>query len=198
MANITHDTVSALKPGAIAWDGDVKGFGVRCQRDRKVYVLKARFRGRPVWLTIGDASDYKPKQAREQASAWKRELRAGTHPDKLRSSASGQPTVSDLCDRYIREHIELHNKASTAATFKCLANRYIRPALGKLAIGDVTTADISKLHHKMRAMPRTANQTVARRQQDVRTRRGVAPAPAEFESMQASKAIPRDGAQSIL
>ena len=161
MANITHDTVEKLLPGQIAWDGDMKGFGVRCQRDRKVYVLKARYRGRPIWLTIGDTGTYTPKKAREQASAWKRDLRAGVHPDKLRASAGGQPTINELADRYLREHVDLHNKPSTAATFKCLLNRYIKPALGKLPVGDVTTADMAKLHHKLRTTPRTANQTIA-------------------------------------
>jgi hypothetical protein len=137
MANITHDTVDGLQPGEIAWDGDVKGFGVRCQRDRKIYVLKARYRGRPVWLTMGDTKDWTPKKARDQASHWKREMRAGIDPDKLRASARGQPTIDGLADRYIAEHIDVHLKRSTAMTFKRLLRVHIRPAWGKRLVVDV-------------------------------------------------------------
>ena len=161
MANITHETIEALQPGKIAWDRDVKGFGVRRQRDQKIYVLKTRYRGRPVWLTIGDTGTYTPKTAREQASAWKRDLRAGVNPDKLRASARGQPTVDGLADRYLAEHIEQHLKASTAATFKRLLNVHIRAAWGKRLVTDVSSEDVAKLHHKLRMTPRTANQTIA-------------------------------------
>lgn len=50
---ITKRTVDALKPGEIVWDSEVKGFGIRCQRVAKVYVLKTRVGGRQRWLSIG-------------------------------------------------------------------------------------------------------------------------------------------------
>ena len=39
---ITKRVVDGLQPGEIVWDADVKGFGVRCQRIAKVYMLKER------------------------------------------------------------------------------------------------------------------------------------------------------------
>jgi integrase len=161
MGNITLETVKSLKPGKIAWDGEVKGFGLRCQQDRKIYLLKTRYRGRPVWLTIGDTGTWTPKIARDQASEWKRELRAGVEPDKLRASARGQPTIDGLIDRYIAEHIEPHLKPLTVSTFKGILERHIRPAWGKRLVTDISSADVARLHHKMRKTPRTANQTIA-------------------------------------
>ena len=161
MPRITHETMKALEPGGWAWDSEVKGFFGRCQRERKVYGLKDRYRGRQVWLTIGEVGTYTPTQARKQASAWKREMRAGVPPEKLRPNASGEPTIGDLIDRYLREHVEPHNKPSTAVTVRSLVECHIRPALGKHAVGDVTSADVAKLHHRMKDTPRTANQTVA-------------------------------------
>jgi integrase len=145
----------------LVWDDDVRGFGARCQRDRKVYILKARYRGRPVWLSIGDCGTWTPTQARTEASRLKRELRAGVDPDKLRASVRGQPTIGDLCDRYLTEHIDVHLKSSTAVTFKRLLNVHIRAAWGKRLVTDVGSDDVAKLHHKLRATPRTANQTIA-------------------------------------
>ena len=50
---ITKRTVDSLKPGALVWDSEVKGFGVRCQRTAKVYVLKTRIGGLQVIRTLG-------------------------------------------------------------------------------------------------------------------------------------------------
>src|SRR5215213_2559662 len=42
---ITKATVDALSPGEIAWDGEIKGFGVRCQRrDRSLHGERAVWR----------------------------------------------------------------------------------------------------------------------------------------------------------
>jgi hypothetical protein len=43
---ITKVVVDALQPGQVAWDAEVKGFGVRCQARGKFYVLKYRSGGR--------------------------------------------------------------------------------------------------------------------------------------------------------
>jgi integrase len=158
---LTHDVVDKLRPGQLEWDTDVRGFFVRCQSKEKKYGLKARYQGRPVWLTIGDVGTWTPKLARDEASRLKRELRAGVDPDKLRASARGQPTVGELIDRTISEHINVHLKPSTQASFKRLLDLFVRPVWGKRLITDVSSDDVAKLHHRMRQTPRQANQTVA-------------------------------------
>jgi integrase len=161
MAKITRDVVDRLQPGQIEWDSDVKGFYVRCQLKAKTYGLKARYRGRPVWLGIGDVGTWTPKLARDEVSRLKRELRAGVGPDKLRSSARGQPTIGELIDRVIAEHIDVHLKPSTVGTVKWLLRTKIAPAWSKRLVVDVTSDDVAKLHHKLRNTPRQANQTIA-------------------------------------
>jgi hypothetical protein len=65
---ITKRAVDLLKEGEVAWDADVRGFGVRRQRTRKVYLLKARINGRQRWITIGDhGSPWTPESARKEA-----------------------------------------------------------------------------------------------------------------------------------
>ena len=64
---ITMRVVESLKPGEIAWDSLVRGFAVRCQRARKVYILKANIAGRPRWFSIGEHGDaldarYRPRR----------------------------------------------------------------------------------------------------------------------------------------
>ncbi|CAL8981594.1 hypothetical protein RHODGE_RHODGE_02912 [Rhodoplanes serenus] len=50
---ITKRVVDTMSPGSTIWDRDLAGFGVRCQKRDKVYVLKTRVRGRQRWFTIG-------------------------------------------------------------------------------------------------------------------------------------------------
>ena len=65
---ITKRTVDSLKAEDVVWDGDVCGFGVRCQRRDKTYVLKCRYQGRQLWLTIGKhGSPWTPEKARKEA-----------------------------------------------------------------------------------------------------------------------------------
>ncbi|WP_208621247.1 tyrosine-type recombinase/integrase [Azospirillum oryzae] len=70
-------------------------------------------------------------------------------------------TVLDLCKRYLEEHVDVKNRTSTAKGFRRLVDKHVKPVLGELAVSAVTRADISKLHHDMRATPRQANQTLA-------------------------------------
>jgi hypothetical protein len=66
---ITKRTVDQLSAGDHAWDGDVKGFGVRCRPSgAKHYLLKMRVGGRQRWLTIGrHGSPWTPDTARREA-----------------------------------------------------------------------------------------------------------------------------------
>src|SRR5262245_32889923 len=83
---ITKRTVDLLKEGEVAWDADVRGFGVRRQRTRKVYLLKARINGRQRWITIGDhGSPWTPETARKEAQKLWGEIRAGVDLARLRS-----------------------------------------------------------------------------------------------------------------
>ena len=53
MAKITKRTIDALSPGDTIWDAEVKGFGARCQKTAKTYVLKYRYGSRQRWIAIG-------------------------------------------------------------------------------------------------------------------------------------------------
>ena len=195
--NISHETIKALKPGEIAWDGEVKGFGCRCQQDRKIYLLKTRYRGRAVWLTMGDTSDWTPKKARSLASDWKRELRAGVDPDKLRASARGQPTIGELIERYEREHIDAHLKPLTVSTFKGILKRH-PPGLGQAAgnghqqrrCGEAASPDA----------PDAANgqPDYRRRLEDVRPGRGMADAVPKLQSLPPSSEVQGNFPDAVL
>ena len=85
MAKITKAVVDKLKPGgrdAFAWDGDIRGFGVRCRpTDVKTYLLKTTIGGRVRWLRIGQhGSLWTPDEARKEALRLLREIAKGNDP----------------------------------------------------------------------------------------------------------------------
>src|SRR5690349_10934525 len=65
-------TVAALALGAgqseaFVWDGELAGFGVRLQRQRRTYVVQYRANGRTRRVTLGTAERLTPTQARAGA-----------------------------------------------------------------------------------------------------------------------------------
>jgi hypothetical protein len=101
---ITMRVVENLKPGEIAWDSLVRGFGVRCQRARKVYILKANISGRPRWFSIGEhGAPWTPDTARAEAQVLWGKIRAGEDLAAVREARRQRATVADLCARYLEE-----------------------------------------------------------------------------------------------
>ena len=93
MTQITKRTVDALKPGTIAWDEELAGFGIRCQEKAKSYVLKYRFRGKQRWLTIGKhGAPWTPIKARDRARSLLGMVADGIDPAEVRDSLKDRPS----------------------------------------------------------------------------------------------------------
>lgn len=71
------------------------------------------------------------------------------------------PTVSDLCDRSIQIHVDVHVKPSTARDYRSTIRRMIRPALGTFKVNEVLRKDMANLHYRHRATPTQANRMLA-------------------------------------
>jgi integrase len=146
----------------VVWDAEPKGFGVRITSAGAVaFVLRYVLDGRERRLTIGAHPDLSPSAAREEAVKLRGRIAGGDDPLANREDRRRAPTADQLCDRYIADHVERHNKPSTAATFKYLVEAHIRPALGRLRAQAVSRDDVAKLHSSMASTPRQANQTLA-------------------------------------
>ncbi len=144
-ARITKRAVDALNPGSVLWDTDVKGFGVRCQRRDKVYFLKATVRGKQRWLTIGPhGSPWTPEKARREAKRKHGAIADGKDPAADREAARHNPTVADLCDRYLEDYAKEHKKPSSVATDNANIENHVRPLLGKSFVADLTQTDIDR------------------------------------------------------
>ena len=143
--NITKSVVDRVRPGEIVWDREVKGFGVRCQREAKIFFVKYRIGGRQRWHTIGrHGSPWTAKKAREKAKWVLGKVADGHDPAEARDEAKRDLTVAELCDLYVAEGCAT-KAVTTLATDRGRIGRHIKPLLGRKKVRDVRRADVERL-----------------------------------------------------
>jgi len=159
---ITLRTVERLQPGELVWDTAVRGFGIRCQRKSKVYVLKVTIAGRQRWFSIGEhGAPWTPETARQQAQVIWGKIRSGENLVGIRDARRDRATISDLCVRYLQEHAREHKKASSAHMDERNVENHIRPLLGDAYADEITRADIDRFKRAIReGKTRKGSQTV--------------------------------------
>ncbi len=166
---ISKRTVDALEPRSkryTAWDTEISGFGIRVTPNgRKTYILKYRVGGgrdgRDRWGTIGQHGSITPDQARNVAQKWAASVPLGGDPAGSRIAAREAPTVSDLLDSYLEEHVEKRNKPKTILNNRLIVENLLRPKLGHLKVADVTANDVSRFHGALHKTPYMANRAIA-------------------------------------
>jgi integrase len=149
----------------VYYDSLVKGFGVRVTAaGARAFVLNYRTRkGRERRYTIGAFPRWKTAVARKEAERLKDEIRVnGVDPLAVLQAERGEPTMADLCEQYIKEHLPTKRKRSALDDRGMIAGRVL-PALGALKVTEVTPSDIRALHRKITASghPTRANRVLA-------------------------------------
>jgi len=159
---ITNRVVDALGPGQIVWDAGVTGFGVRCQRASKVYLLKVRVNGRQRWFTIGQhGSPWTPDTARNKAKQILGEIADRKDPAAAREVRREVTNLVDLAIVFLHEHVEPKRKQNTLVAYRDFLERLALPSLGHLSVIEISRADVARLHHSLRDTPYQANRVLA-------------------------------------
>jgi integrase len=170
MANrITKRAVDAAKPKEreyFLWDGELIGFGLRVLPSGvKSYIAKYRLgpgRRAPVRrVTIGKHGKLTADAAREEARKILADVVRGDDPAGERTRLRRELTVGELADRYIAEHLRLHNKPGTAVEFERLVTARIKPAFGSRRLSNLARSDVKAWHTAMRGSPYVANRALA-------------------------------------
>lgn len=159
---ITKSVVDGLKPGNLVFDDRVAGFGVRCQRASKVYIVKTRVKGRQRWITIGrHGSPWTAESARAKAKALLGEIAAGGDPASVRDHEKTAGTFAEFADRYLSEYAATKKKPRSVDADRTNLELNILPALGRRRLMEIDRRDIAKLHHDLRTKPGAANRCLS-------------------------------------
>jgi integrase len=171
---LTKRTVEGLEPPSsgerVVWDDALTGFGMRIlATGRRTYFVYGRTRARrQVKLKIGVHGPITAEKAREIASRELGKIASGADPveEKKQSRAAeakrlGTLTVSQLCDKYLAEHAQMHKRESSIGDDRSMIELVIKPKLGSKRVPDVEQDHIATLHRDLKATPYRANRVLA-------------------------------------
>jgi len=164
MAKLTKGSVEALQPADkdyIVFDDALHGFGVRVlPSGRKTFLAQYRAQGRTRRVKLGVFGTVTADAARRDARRVLGDVAGGANPAEQISFERKAPTVAGVCERFLKEHVAQHCKASTQREYRRSVDLFIKPAFGPRKVGEITRADVAQLHHDMRDMPYQANRTL--------------------------------------
>ena len=166
---ITSEVVNRLRLGERVSDDKLPGFRVRRQTttsrvyEFNYYINGARKQvkiGRHGTVTADGVTSWTPEAARREAKRLAGLVAQGIDPQAERRG-NGAPTVKDLFDRYMADHVQRLRKDGTAREYEGLFKKHLSAPLGHRKVIDVTRADIEKLQGELHRKPATANLCLA-------------------------------------
>jgi hypothetical protein len=129
----------------IFMDDEVVGFGIQVRETgRKSFTLDYTFEGRRRRLFIGDFPEWSTVAAREQAKRVKREVDQGIDPLTARDERRTAPTVKDLIERYLAEHVS-RLSADSASDQRSMMMTHVLPGWGNRKVVDIRPSDVDQL-----------------------------------------------------
>ena len=147
--------------GCYLWDTSMPAFGVRIYpTGRKSFVVSYWAKGRRRFFTLGSFGKMTLQQGREAALQVFLDVRQGIDPAELRQQATRSPTMADLADKYIDDHVKITSKERSVKRARQLWDRVVIPKLGKRRVKDIERVDIAGLMKAMADTPSMANKTL--------------------------------------
>jgi integrase len=144
------------------WDTKTRGLGLRAYPGGvEAFVFQYRINGRQRLVTIGRRPEWSWPAARERAKELRREVDQGRDPADDRRERREAPTIQDLVDRYVAEHLPtklrkardldyLHKYVTYRETGEKRILGEIAKLLGKhTKVAEVHGGDIKEMHRKI-------------------------------------------------
>ncbi|MGP9818974.1 tyrosine-type recombinase/integrase [Salinarimonas sp. NSM] len=162
---LTKTVVEKLSPTAkerVVWDTVRPGFGVRIQPSGAtsfVVIYRAgRGRGAPMRkVTIGAVGEMTVDVARDRAETILAQARLGEDPVGARKQAKvaeqaerAAPTVTDVLDRFVSDHVRVNLKDSTRRDYERLVEKILKPHLGAHKARELRPQHVGDMHHALR------------------------------------------------
>jgi hypothetical protein len=167
---LTKRTVDAASPRPVRYtvfDTEISGFGLRVSPTGEkswVYEYRAGEGGRRApkkRVTLGSSKRFTPEEARTEVERLRALVNLGTDPQDQKAKQRRAPTVAELVDVFLAEHVGTKRKAGTKVSYEGVLRVWVVPALGSKKAKDVRRADVARLHFRMRDTPAQANRTAA-------------------------------------
>uniref|UniRef100_UPI004047A09D tyrosine-type recombinase/integrase n=1 Tax=Yoonia sp. TaxID=2212373 RepID=UPI004047A09D len=164
MAKLTKrhvDSLAAFEKDCILWDDDLAGFGVRLYpTGRKVFIVQYKLHGRTRRKTLGKHGVVTADEARRDAKLVQADVARGSDPSAERKARMRSPTIKELGERFLKEHVALHCKPTTLYDYTNLLKNVVTPILGGIKTSEITFVDIQAFHLKRKVTPYQANRCV--------------------------------------
>ena len=150
---LSNKFVAGLPPGQMWWDDDSRatGFGVRSYAGGgKSFFIDYRIDSTQRRFTIGPFPRWSAEAARERAKELRRQIDRGHDPAGNKRERREAPTIQDLIDRYIDDHLPKRSGAAARITDEKRMLAEIGKHLGKhTKVTDVHGGDIAEMHRKI-------------------------------------------------
>jgi integrase len=165
---LTDQIVRQLPPPAegnrIAYDSEVPGFGLRVTAAGArswIFNYRRRVDGVERRYTIGSWPSWSVSGAREEAKRLRRAVDGGSDPVGEARAMRDAPTVADLAERFLAEHVA-RRRPSTQLAYRIVLRKYILPTIGRKKIAAVEFEHVERLHAAVsRQHPTQANRVLA-------------------------------------
>lgn len=138
--------------GAKTWIVDYRPGGGRDAPKRQVRIGSAE---------SGAADSLPAERARQRAKDVLAGARLGDDLAARRAEERKAITVADTVDRYLAEHVKPKRAPGTFEQYDHLLRAHLVAAHGAKRLRDVTSADVDRLHLKLKATPYAANRLIA-------------------------------------
>ncbi len=164
MPKLSKRLVDSLPPEPkerIHWDSDLSGFGIRVYpTGRKVYVVQYRLHGRTRRKNLGQHGLLTAEEALRDAKLVQADVARGSDPSAERKARLRSPTIKELGERFLKEHVALHCKPTTLYVYRNLLRGVVNPVPGSIKVSEINFADIQAFHLKRHETPYQANRGV--------------------------------------
>lgn len=146
----------------IIFDTELPGFGIRVMPSgKRFFLIQYRRHGRTRRVMIGQFGPVTAEIARKEATRMLGDVRGNDgDPAAVRDRERQSATVTELGDRFLKEHVAVRCKPSTQAEYKRCVELFINPFFGKQRARSVSTADVAELHGAHAHIPYQANRTL--------------------------------------
>ena len=150
---LTNKFVAKLTGSEMWWDDDPKatGFGVRSYPGgSKSFFIDYRLDGRQRRYTIGPFPRWSAEAAREEAKALRKQIDRGIDPAGDKRARRTAPTVQDLIDRYVEDHLPTKTLVGLRANDEKKMLAEVGARLGKhIKVADIHGGDIADMHRRI-------------------------------------------------